>query len=49
MISLIFTLFYSFVQMEVVASPSFAAAGQQKHAKLDNFLEAPPISSYPVS
>ncbi|XP_055805200.1 uncharacterized protein LOC129874011 isoform X2 [Solanum dulcamara] len=37
------------MQMEVVASPSFAAAGQQKHAKLDNFLEAPPISSYPCS
>ena len=37
------------MQMELVASPSFAAAGQQKLAKLDNFLEAPPISSYPVS
>ncbi|KAH0700694.1 hypothetical protein KY284_014909 [Solanum tuberosum] len=35
------------MQMELVASPSFAAAGQQKLAKLDNFLEAPPISSYP--
>ncbi|XP_059294088.1 uncharacterized protein LOC132047177 isoform X2 [Lycium ferocissimum] len=34
------------IQMEVVASPSFSAAGQQKHAKLDNFLEVPPISSY---
>uniref|UniRef100_A0A3Q7FAH7 RNase H type-1 domain-containing protein n=1 Tax=Solanum lycopersicum TaxID=4081 RepID=A0A3Q7FAH7_SOLLC len=36
------------MQMELVASPSFAAAGQQKLAKLDNFLEAPPISSYPI-
>ncbi|WMV17509.1 hypothetical protein MTR67_010894 [Solanum verrucosum] len=34
------------MQMEVVASPSFSAAGQQKHAKLDNCLEIPPISSY---
>lgn len=34
------------MQTEVVASPSFSAAGQQKHAKLDNFLEVPPISSY---
>lgn len=39
----------SFIQTEVVASPSFSAAGQQKHAKLDNFLEVPPISSYCVS
>ncbi|XP_055805203.1 uncharacterized protein LOC129874012 isoform X1 [Solanum dulcamara] len=34
------------MQMEVVASPSFSAAGQQKLAKLDNCLEIPPISSY---
>ncbi|KAM3286652.1 putative protein isoform X1 [Capsicum chacoense] len=34
------------MQLEVVASPSFAAAGQQKHAKLDNFLDVPPLASY---
>lgn len=39
----------SFIQLAVVPSASFSAAAQQKHAKLDNFLEDPPISTYCVS
>ncbi|XP_019161517.1 PREDICTED: uncharacterized protein LOC109158139 [Ipomoea nil] len=31
---------------EMAGSASFSAATQQKHAKLDNFLEVPPLSSY---
>ncbi|XP_019223913.1 PREDICTED: uncharacterized protein LOC109205637 isoform X1 [Nicotiana attenuata] len=34
------------MQLAVVPSASFSAAAQQKHAKLDNFLEDPPISTY---
>lgn len=31
---------------EIVGSASFADSSQQKHAKLDNFLPVPPVSSY---
>ncbi|XP_051114781.1 uncharacterized protein LOC127240257 isoform X2 [Andrographis paniculata] len=34
---------------DVVGSASFAANPQVKHAKLDNFLQGPPISSYCTS
>lgn len=37
------------LQQELVGSASFAANPQIKHAKLDNFLQGLPISSYCVS